>query len=463
MSVKIVRPHRESVTTIGKDGRRIRLHPADVRGRFANARRAVAGLMIGVFLALPWIPINGHPAVFLDIETRRFHLFGATLTLSDIWLLFFVITGLGFSIYAVTSIFGRIWCGWTCPQTVFLDHVFRRIERLIEGDAPARRRLDELPARAPERLLKRGGKALAYFVMCWLIAHGCMAYFVSIAGVKAMIVDGPGEHPAAFTAMTLITGALFFNFWWFREQLCLIICPYGRLQSALIDDDSIVIGYDATRGEPRGAPKTPGVGACVDCNRCVQVCPTGIDIRQGLQLECIGCTACVDACDAVMDKLGRPRGLVRFASLRELSGGKTRLLRFRTIAYGVLLLIGAVVATLAVSRVRDASFKLIRPPGSALFLASDTRVLNVFTLKLVNKTEVAHTYQLLLRDAPAYLTAPALADGVRVAPQQEIALPVTFVVPRDKITGDIPFTIELRDETGRVIATQKARFNGPSR
>lgn len=461
MSVTIKKPIKDSVTTIGTDGSRVTLHPADVKGRFATGRRWVAAGLIFIYLALPWIKVGEHPAVFIDIELRRFHFFGATLGLGDIWLLFFAITGLGFSIYAVTSIFGRMWCGWACPQTVFLDQVFRRIERLIEGDAQARRALDKLPKRDPRRLGKRTLKAVVYLALCWLLAHAFLAYFVSIKGVYGFITHRPDANLGAFVFMAVVTGALFFNFWWFREQLCLIICPYGRLQSALIDDNSIVIGYDAKRGEPRGTPKDPHAGACIDCNRCVSVCPTGIDIRHGLQLECIGCTACVDACDTVMDKLGRPRGLIRHASLHELAGGTTRLLRPRTLGYAVLLLLGATVATVAVSRVQPAGFKLTRQQGAALFIDSPDAVLNVFRAKIQNKTDTDLTYAVSVKNAPRGLTLPGTEHGITVKAQEELTQPLILRMDRAAYAGEFEFVLELTHEASHTRVEQKSRFIGP--
>ena len=455
-------PNRESVTTIGQDGTRRFLQPSIVFGSWWKARRAVAWLLIAFFAALPWVEIEGFPAVFLDVEHRRFHLLGTTLGLGDLWLLFFVITGWGFLIYATTALLGRIWCGWTCPQTVYLEHVFRVLDRLFEGDHVSRAKLDEKPWSDPSKLLRRGGRMLAYLVFCWAVAHIFLAYFISIPGLYPMITDAPLAHPAAFVAMAVATGVLFFNFWWFREQLCLIICPYGRLQSALIDDDSVIVGYDEKRGEPRGKA-APGLtaGDCVDCRRCVQVCPTGIDIRQGLQIECIACTACVDACDDVMTKLKRPTGLVRYASLRELDGGMTRFLRPRTILYAAMLVVGLIVATVSVLRVQPAGFKLSRPPQTELYAVSSASVANVFRAKIQNKDEVPRRFFISAESAGTKVAVLNQSTGMIIEPQAEITLPLTLLVDRQDYRGEFNFTLRLRSEDGKISLLQKAHFIGP--
>ena len=455
-------PNRESVTTIGQDGTRRFLQPSIVFGSWWKARRAVAWLLIAFFAALPWVEIEGFPAVFLDVEHRRFHLLGTTLGLGDLWLLFFVITGWGFLIYATTALLGRIWCGWTCPQTVYLEHVFRVLDRLFEGDHVSRAKLDEKPWSDPAKLFRRGGRMLAYLVFCWAVAHIFLAYFISIPGLYPMITDAPLAHPAAFVAMAVATGVLFFNFWWFREQLCLIICPYGRLQSALIDDDSVIVGYDEKRGEPRGKA-APGLtaGDCVDCRRCVQVCPTGIDIRQGLQIECIACTACVDACDDVMTKLKRPTGLVRYASLRELDGGMTRFLRPRTILYAAMLVVGLIVATTSVLRVQPAGFKLSRPPQTELYAVSSASVANVFRAKIQNKDEVPRRFFISAESAGTKVAVLNQSTGMIIEPQAEITLPLTLLVDRQDYRGEFNFTLRLRSEDGKISLLQKAHFIGP--
>ncbi len=313
-----------SVTTIREDGSRRFLFPADVSGRFARARRAVALVLIAVYFLLPWIPVGGYPAVFLDVAHRRFHLFGLTLAAQDLWLLFFLISGLGFGLFFLTALLGRIWCGWACPQTVFLDQVYRRVERWIDGDAVQRRWLAAAPW-SVSKLLRRAAKHAIYLVLAIAITHLFLAYYVSIPAVWGMMRDAPADNWGTFVFIAAATGIVYFDFAWFREQLCIVLCPYGRIQSALTDDHTLVIGYDWARGEPRGKPAAPGAGDCVGCDRCVHVCPTGIDIRQGLQLECVGCSACVDACDEVMSRLGRRPGLIRYDSLAGLAGLPKRL------------------------------------------------------------------------------------------------------------------------------------------
>jgi cytochrome c oxidase accessory protein FixG len=455
-------PSRERVTTIGQDGGRRFLQPAAVTGPFTRARMAVGWLLITIFAMLPWIEVGGYPAVFLDVEHRRFHLFGVTLGLGDLWLLFFVISGLGFTIYACTALLGRLWCGWACPQTVYLDHVFRLVDRWLEGDHLRRRKLDELPWSDGRKLRRRGLRALVYLVLCWAIAHIFLAYFVSIPGLYPMITGAPTAHLAAFVAMVVATGVLFFDFWWFREQLCLIICPYGRLQSALIDDDTITVGYDARRGEPRGRPSANvTAGDCVDCRRCVQVCPTGIDIRQGLQMECLACTACVDACDDVMTRLKRPGGLVRYASLKELEGRSTRLWRPRTMLYAVLFLLGVGVAGTAIWQRQDAGFKVTRDRGVELFQVSPRTVANVVRVKLENNHPHSLTFFIEALDSPVPVTVLNQTEGLRVASQQELTLPVTLLVDRTAYRGPFNLVLRLRSEDNQIQVTQKFRFLGP--
>lgn len=475
-------PSLDSVTTIRDDGSRPYLYPADTHGRYTTARRWSAFALIVFYLSLPWIDINGYPAVFLDIAERRFHLFGVTLAAQDLWLLFFVITGAGFALFFVTALLGRVWCGWACPQTVFLDHVYRRIESWIDGDALHRRALAVAPLtlkKAGQRLLKHA----LYLLVSAVIAHLFLAYFVSWPEVWSMIRSAPLQHWGAFVFMFVATGLLYFNFAWFREQLCIVLCPYGRIQSALIDDHSLVIGYDWQRGEPRGkktspartdppkwrpAPLTYGLppppsaapGDCVDCLRCVHVCPTGIDIRQGLQLECIGCTACIDACDDVMTRLHRPTGLIRYDSQNAFSGKPTRWLRPRTILYAVLLAIGAGVAGTALSTVRPANLGITRITG-APYIIDTGFVRNQFFVRLVNKRNAPVSLRLRLPNAPAGLRQTGLTEPVEIWPLGEIVQPLVLQQPRNDYTGPFVFKVEVRDIDGTFTLFREVEFLGP--
>lgn len=452
-------PTRDSVTTIRDDGSRAFLYPADVSGRFARAREVSAAVLIVFYLSLPWIKINGYPAVFLDVTERRFHLFGLTLAAQDLWLMFFLITGVGFSLFFVTALLGRVWCGWACPHTVFLDHVYRRIERWIDGDAVKRRALVAASLSAG-KIFKRVLKHGLYILVSAIITHLFLAYFVSLPAVWAMVRAAPVEHWSMFAFVAVYTGGLYFNFAWFREQLCIVICPYGRIQSALIDDHSLVIGYDAKRGEPRGKPGVPDAGACVACNRCVHVCPAGIDIRQGLQMECTGCTACIDACDTVMDRLDRPRGLIRYDSQNAFAERTTKWIRPRTLLYGVLLLVGASVAAWALSTVRPANLGITRIIGAPYIVSADF-VRNQFLVRVVNKRNEPARFVLKVNRAPADLRQTGLTSAVEVPPLGEIVQPLVLQLPRAGYTGPFELEVRIQDEAGKFHLERTVEFLGP--
>lgn len=451
-------PTRDSVTTIRKDGSRFFLHPADSRGRWTTARRLVALVLIGIYAILPWVLVGGYPAVFLDVLNRRFHLFGWTLAAQDIWLLFFGITGVAFSLFFVTALIGRVWCGWACPQTVFLEHVFRRIERWIEGEAVERKRLDAA-SWTMEKGVKRIVKHGLFLVVALVIAHVFLAYFISIPQLWEWVRHSPAEHWKTFVFVVLFTLVLYGNFAWFREQLCLIICPYGRLQSVLVDDDTINVAYDDKRGEPRGKAGHT-TGDCIDCFRCVQVCPTGIDIRQGLQMECVACTACIDACDEVMDRLNRPRGLIRYASLNALGGKRQRFARPRVLLYSVMLLLGLGVAGASLSQVKTVEVFLSRMRGMPYY-ATDTGVRNQYIIRVVSKETKEVTLKAVLVDTTGY-TLVGGGESFTIQAMGEIEKPLVVRSPIDEYAGPRKLTLELQTMDGVVMRTIEADFLGPT-
>lgn len=457
MTMTPPRPSLDSVTTINEDGSRRFIHAAAVNGRFARWRTAMVVVLTAIYIALPWIQINSHPALFLDVAHRQFHYFGLTFIGQDVWIAFFVLSGLGFCLFYVTALLGRVWCGWACPQTVILD-VARRIERWCEGDAPARRRLDRSPWTL-SKTLRRSIKHALYIVFVLVLAHVLLSYFVSLPRLYSMMAHAPTENWGAFAFVFLLSAALWFNLAWFREQFCIVLCPYGRLQSALIDSHSLVVGYDAKRGEPRGRKGTAGAGDCVDCVRCVQVCPTGIDIRQGLQMECIGCTACIDACDSVMRKIQRPTGLIRYDSAAGFSGKPTRWLRPRILLYTALALLGAAALTAATSTLKSANLSVARVTGIP-YVVEGGVVRNQFLVRILNKRNAPTTFQLEIADGPGNLHWSGAEDGIILEPLGEEVRTVVLTLPRADLKSELPLRLRVRSSDGTVLE-KPITFLGP--
>jgi cytochrome c oxidase accessory protein FixG len=376
----------DRLTTTDEEGRRVYIHPADVRGRFRNRRTVIHAIMILIFLVLPWIRIGGHPAILLDIAHRRFALFGLTFWAHDAPILLFVLAGGALTIGFITALWGRLWCGWACPQTVFVEGVFRKIERWIEGDAVARRQLARQPWNE-DKVLKKVVKWAAFLVVGSVITHSFLAYFVGSDELLRMMRSSPAENPSPFLFILGATALVLFDFGWFREQFCTIVCPYGRFQSVLMDDHSWVVAYDGKRGEPRRGSTSPGEkeGDCVNCFRCVDVCPTGIDIRRGLQMECVACTACIDACDEVMEKLKRPLGLIRYDSLTQLIGQSKVRFGARAWIYLILLIIVATGFILTLKNRQTVDVAFVRAKEAPYQEIGGGLVINHYQVDLSNE------------------------------------------------------------------------------
>ena len=387
MAIERKIPNLDTVTTINDDGSKYNIHPADVKGSFTTRRRLTAWFLIVVYVALPWIQINGYPAVFINLDELRFHFFGFTLLTQDLWVFFFLISGLAFGLFVLAALVGRVWCGWFCPYTVFLEHLYRRIERFVDGDATKRKRLDAA-AMSSSKAIKRSIKWGLYVLASFILAHIFLSYFISIPEVWKNVTDNPTENFSQFLFILAFTGIFTFCFGWFREQFCIILCPYGRLQSALTDDQTITVTYDYNRGEPRGKKRKFSIeetGDCIDCRRCVSVCPTGIDIRNGIQLECTACSACVDACNDIMKKVDRPTGLIRYDSTAGVKTGKRNILRPRIFLYLLLTIFGLGALTVTfLNKAKPFYGGVTRMLGSP-FVASAEGVRNTFVINLTNK------------------------------------------------------------------------------
>lgn len=460
MATGAKRPNRDSVTTINQDGSHYTLHPADVKGKFTLSRRVFGIFLLAIYVLLPWIPINGFPAVFFDLAKHQFHFFGLTFLAEDLWIGFFLLTGLGFGLFYVTALLGRLWCGWACPYTVFLEHLYRRVERLIDGDASRRRQLDVAPwsfGKTTRRVIKHS----IYIAISAALAHIFVSYFVSIPGLYQYMIQSPLNNAKAFGVMLFLTFALYGSFAWFREQFCIIMCPYGRIQSALTDDDTVIIGYDAKRGEPRGKATDPNAGDCIDCHRCVTVCPTGIDIREGLQMECIGCAACIDACDEIMVKVDRPKGLVRYDSMNGLEGKKRKFLRPRIFLYTGLMLIGVSVLAIFLSGLHTTKMEITRMPGQP-FYVTETDVRNQFEIQMVSKRNIDTEIVSKAIDLPEGAVAIGLDEPVHPGPLGKVKKTFFVSIPKDQYTGGFRIKVNSAVTPGDYTLTYTVEFLGPS-
>ena len=387
---------RNSIGTLDQEGKRAWVYPKKPNGVFYKYRKYVSYFLLLFLLAAPFIKINGNQFLLFNVLERKFNIFGFPFWPQDFYLFVIsMIIGVVF-IALFTVAFGRIFCGWICPQTIFMEMVFRRIEYAIEGDRGKQIRLDKAPWNK-EKIFKKGSKWAIFAIISFLIANVFLAYLISSDELVKYITNGPTSHLGTFIPLLIFTAVFYFVFAWFREQVCIIACPYGRLQGAMLDKKSIVVAYDHKRGERElGRQKfkknqnraEEGVGDCIECAQCVQVCPTGIDIRNGTQLECVNCTACIDACDSIMESVDLPKGLIRYASEENIEKKAKFEFTPRLKGYSAVLtiLVGFLIGLLLIRS--DIEAKVLRLPGQLYEMTKEGKVSNVFTYKLLNKTNV---------------------------------------------------------------------------
>jgi cytochrome c oxidase accessory protein FixG len=404
--------HESRLATTDATGHRVFLHPEDVVGKFRTWRTRFYWFLIVIYMTVPWIHFQGRPLILLDIPRREFIFIGHIFHGHDTPLFFFLMAGWIFFVAALTGLLGRVWCGWACPQTVFIDAFYRKVEELIEGRARQRRALEDAPWTV-SKTLKKILKWSIYLIVSLHIAHSFLGYFVGARNLLSISFQSPSQNWTLFLMMLFVTSVVLFDFGWFREQFCIIVCPYGRLQSILMDAASLVIGYDKKRGEPRRAPGLPASdeGDCISCSHCVKACPTGIDIRRGTQLECIACTACIDACDEIMVKVNKPTGLIRYASQNEFDGEPKPRWRPRVMIYFALCFLALAGLTYSLVYQTDLSMVFTRTKGTPYSVSGD----------IVTNQMLIHSYYRL--DTPG--TALVRSDNPNVeiiVPQKHIHL-----------------------------------------
>jgi cytochrome c oxidase accessory protein FixG len=405
-----------------------------------------------VFFLIPYLRMNGKPLILLDVPHRQFTLFGYTFLPTDTLLFMLLLLSIAIAIFLVTALFGRAWCGWACPQTVYMEFLFRPIERLVEGGRSGSAALDKAGGLHRRRVAKHG----VYLVLALFLAHTFLAYFVGVDHLLQWVRLSPFEHPTSFLIMAGTTALIFFDFGWFREQTCLVACPYGRLQSVLLDRQSVIVGYDPRRGEPRAhqvKDRPTAAGDCIDCGACVLTCPTGIDIRDGLQMECIHCTQCADACDAIMDRVGKPRGLIRYTSRDAVEGKPIRLLRPRVILYPAALVIAVGLLAFNLGTKADTDVTVLRGAGAPFTRQPNGSVINQIRVKITNRSTAARSYRLELAGVTgASLIAPQ--NPLTVEGSRTTETSVFVVLPEDRFEDDrLPVTIRVTDGADFILDT----------
>jgi cytochrome c oxidase accessory protein FixG len=448
---------RDALASVGRDGRR----------RWMYTARTVVGACLLAFLFLaPFLTIGGQPLMLLDVLERRFVLLGVVFRPQDFSVVVLIALAVLVTLVLSTVLVGRVWCGWLCPQTVFMELLFRRLEFLVEGSAERQLRRDRGPWTA-DRVLRKGLKHAIFFGLSFVIANVFLAWIIGAEKLRVIVTDPPGRHLAGLAAITLFSAVFYAVFARFREQACVLACPYGRMMSALIDSRTVTVTYDGPRGEPRGrlVPHAGrdgrSQGDCIDCHQCVTVCPTGIDIRDGIQLECVNCTACIDACNRVMARVGRPPGLIRLTSHEAVARGERRWLTPRVAAYGSvwLGLVAAVILVLVLRR--DLDVVILRQPGTLYATAGAGEIANFYSLQALNRTSRTTPFAIEVVE-PGGAIVTVLGHPGEVEPYGLFEGRLLLRIPTDSLAGaSTPVRFAVRTGHG-VVQTIDSAFLGPA-
>jgi cytochrome c oxidase accessory protein FixG len=454
---------RDRIATVDESGHRKWVFAYKPHGRFYSIRTWLSVLYFLLFFGLPFISIDGRPLFLFNLPQGKFILFTKVFWPQDFFIFGITMITFIFFIILFTAAFGRLFCGWACPQTNFMEMMFRKVEFWVLGDAPAQRQLKNAPW-SGTKLRKVTLKHILFFLLSFIIANFFLAYIIGIKELEKIIVEPVSEHIVGFSSLLLFSGVFYAVYAFFREQACIVICPYGRLQSVLLDKNSMIVAYDYKRGEPRGIAKKgeeKSLGDCIDCHHCVRVCPTGIDIRNGVQMECVGCTACIDACNHIMDSLDRPRGLVRYASENSIANGEplryTTRMKFYT---GLCALVLCILSVLLMSR-KDIDATIMRTAGILYQERGNDSLSNLYNIKLINKTVKDHHLYIKLHDGDG--TVEVIGKPyISVMKEGQGAGEFFVVLPKTRVhSRKTELKMDLYSDD-KLVATMKTNFLGPA-